>query len=414
MTRTGPSMVPSKSPLRLGLLGLGTVGQAVLALIEQHGAIYAARTGRSLEVTAVSARNRHRARRVDISVYRWYDDASALAMAEDVDVVIEVAGGVDAAYAVAEAALSAGKHWVTANKALLAEHGQALIALAHENHAMIGFEAAVCGAIPVVKTLREGLAANLVDDVQGIFNGTCNYIFTQMANGMGFEAALADATAKGYAEADPALDIGGVDAAHKTALMAALVSDGTVDFTAVSVEGITGVPDGISAQLAQHGYVLKLLGQCRLLAHGWAVWVYPAAVPQSHPLARIDGVVNAVAYHGNAADFGMLQGLGAGGAATASAVLSDVLDIAAGRGVIAGGLPNGSETTVVPVSERVGAYWVAVSDGGASLTAVLQNISAGLTNLGTALLVSEVREADLRDALNAQQYAGAWIRVEGV
>lgn len=401
MTRNGRSM---NKTLRIGVMGLGTVGQAVIRLLQDNADRYAEHSGCVLKPVAVSARNRNRARDVDISTYQWYDDPCA--MVADVDMIIEVAGGLDTADSLAKATLSAGKHWVSANKALLAEQGRELVKLAQETEAKIGFEAAVCTALPVVKTLREALGANRVGSAQGIFNGTCNYIAAQMAAGLDFDTALQDATEQGYAEADPTLDIGGGDAAHKTALMAGLIAGGMADFSAVHVEGVDQLPKGISAHLAKQGYVLKLLGQCRPQGNeGWAVWVYPAALPQDHALARVDGVTNAVAYRGDAAGMGMLQGVGAGGDATASAVLADVLDIASGRGVIAGGL-SALPLSVIPIEQRIGDYLVI----GAEHRTVWQDYDA--QNLGDMILVRGIRESELCRILHDVQHE-YWIRCEG-
>ena len=390
--------------IRIGVMGLGTVGQAVITLLQNNADIYAMRTGCILEVVAVSARSKNRERSVDISAYPWFDDPCA--MVSEVDMIIEVAGGLEPAGALAQATLAAGKHWVSANKALLAENGRALVALAQKMRANMGFEAAVCTAIPVVKTLREAMIANRVDSVQGIFNGTCNYIAAQMAAGLDFDTALADATAKGYAEADPTLDIGGGDAAHKTALMAGLVAGGMADFSEVHIEGINSLPEGISAHLAKQGYVLKLLGQCRPQGtEGWAVWVYPAAVPENHALARIDGVTNAVAYHGDAAGAGMLQGVGAGGLATASAVMADVLDIAAGRGTVAGGL-SAESLAVIAIQQRIGDYLIV----GAENSPTWQKYQT--QQLSEMLLVQNIRESELCSILENIQH-DYWIRLEG-
>ncbi len=390
--------------LRIGVMGLGTVGQAVIRLLQNNADLYAKRTGCVLEVVAVSARSKNRARSVDISAYQWFDDPCA--MVSEVDMIIEVAGGLEPAGSLAQATLAAGKHWVSANKALLAENGRELVALAQKTGANMGFEAAVCTAIPIVKTLREAMSANHVDSVQGIFNGTCNYIAAQMAAGLDFDIALKDATEKGYAEADPTLDIGGGDAAHKTALMAGLMAGGMADFSEVHIEGINNLPEGVSAHLATRGYALKLLGQCRPQgSEGWAVWVYPAAVPEHHPLARIDGVTNAVAYHGDAAGAGMLQGVGAGGMATASAVMADVLDSAAGRGVIAGGL-TAEPLTVIPIQQRIGDYLVI----GAESNPIWQEYQT--QSLSGMLLVQNIRESELCRILESTQH-DYWIRTEG-
>lgn len=400
MTRNGLL----KNKLRIGVMGLGTVGQAVVKLLQDNAALYERRTGCFLELVGVSARNKNRARLVDVAAYQWFDDPCA--MVSEVDMVIEVAGGLEPAGRLAQATLAAGKHWVSANKALLAENGRDLVALSQKTGAYMGFEAAVCTAIPVVKTLREGMSANRVDSVQGIFNGTCNYIAAQMAAGLDFNTALQDATEKGYAEADPTLDIGGGDAAHKTTLMAALVAGGMANFTEVHIEGIDQLPEGISTCLAKQGYALKLLGQCRPQgSEGWAVWVYPAAVPEHHPLARIDGVTNAVAYHGDAAGSGMLQGVGAGGLATASAVMADVLDIAAGRGAIAGGL-SAEPLPVLAIQQRIGDYLVIGAEEGPAWQDHETETLSGM------ILVRNIRESALRQILDNLKH-DYWIRLEG-
>ena len=400
MTRNGPL----KNRLRIGVMGLGTVGQAVVRLLQDNAALYAERAHCQLELVAVSARTQNRQRAVDISAYQWCDDPHD--MVSQVDMIIEVAGGLEPAGSLARATVAAGKHWVSANKALLAEQGQELVTLAQNSKAQMGFEAAVCTAIPVVKTLREAMSANRIDSVQGIFNGTCNYIAAQMAAGLDFDTALQDATAQGYAEADPTLDIGGGDAAHKTALMAALVSGGMADFSKVHIEGVDNLPEGISAALATHGYVLKLLGQCRPQgSEGWAVWVYPAAVPEQHPLARIDGVTNAVAYHGDAAGVGMLQGVGAGGIATASAVLADVLDIAAGRGAVAGGLVA-EPVQVVPIERRIGDYLIIGAENSPAWQGYDTHAQSGI------LKVRNICESELCRILEHIAY-DSWIRLEG-
>ena len=390
--------------MRIVVMGLGTVGQAVLQLLQDNADLYARRTGCVLEVVAISARSKNRERDVDISAYQWCDDPCD--MVSEVDMIIEVAGGLEPAGSLAKATLAAGKNWVSANKALLAENGRALVALAEQTGAHMGFEAAVCTAIPIVKTLREAMSANRVDSVQGIFNGTCNYIAAQMAAGLDFDPALRDATDKGYAEADPTLDIGGGDAAHKTALMAALIAGGMADFSKVHIEGIDHLPEGISTRLATQGYVLKLLGQSRPQGNeGWAVWVYPAAIPKDHPLARIDGVTNAVAYRGDAAGAGMLQGVGAGGMATASAVVADVLDIAAGRSTVAGGL-TAEPLLVTPITQRIGDYLVI----GAENNRVWQEYQT--QSLSGMLLVQNIRESALCRILENTQH-DYWIRLEG-
>ena len=250
-------------PLRLGIAGLGTVGAAVLRLLAQNGGLLAERAGREISVTAVSARQRGRDRGVDLQRLRWYDDPLALAADPDVDLVVELIGGADGpALALCRAALEAGKPVVTANKALLAHHGAELAHSAEANGVTIGFEAAVAGGIPIVKTLREGLVGNRISRVYGILNGTCNHVLTTMReSGRDFDDVLAEAQRLGYAEADPGFDIDGIDAAHKLALLAALAFGCAPDFTAVYIEGIRHVSPLDIAFATEMGYRIKLLGR---------------------------------------------------------------------------------------------------------------------------------------------------------
>ena len=250
-------------PLRLGIAGLGTVGAAVLRLLAQNGGLLAERAGREISVTAVSARQRGRDRGVDLQRLRWYDDPLALAADPDVDLVVELIGGADGpALALCRAALEAGKPVVTANKALLAHHGAELAHSAEANGVTIGFEAAVAGGIPIVKTLREGLVGNRISRIYGILNGTCNHVLTTMReSGRDFDDVLAEAQRLGYAEADPGFDIDGIDAAHKLALLAALAFGCAPDFTGVYIEGIRHVSPLDIAFATEMGYRIKLLGR---------------------------------------------------------------------------------------------------------------------------------------------------------
>ena len=323
--------------LRLAIVGLGTVGQALIQRIED-GAYQA--LSLPLRITAVSARQRDKARAVDITPYVWCDDPLAIAQRDDVDVVVELTGGLEMPMCLAKATIEAGKPWITANKALLAEQGYALASLARARGVTIGFEAAVCGAIPAVKTVREAFAGDQLEAIQGIMNGTCNYIFARMAAGESFAAALADAQVKGYAEADPALDIEGTDAAHKIALLTALSNQQAVDFSQVAIQGIVDAPERAGVILMQAGYAVKLIAQARSTPAGWAVTVGPCAVAADHPMYGIEGVTNAVLLRTVESGDVLLSGPGAGGGATASAVMADIIDCATGRAVIAGGLPN--------------------------------------------------------------------------
>jgi homoserine dehydrogenase len=320
-------------PLRLGVAGLGTVGASVVRIVRQNAEGLALRAGRPITVTAVSARDRSRDRGVDLSAVRWHDDPVALATDPEVDVVVELIGGAEgAARRTVRAALEAGKPVVTANKALLAAHGIELARLAEERGVALEFEAAVAGGIPVIKTLKESLAGNRITRVYGILNGTCNYILTRMEKEqMSFDACLAEAQRLGYAEADPAFDIEGNDTAHKLALLASLAFGTEIDADAIYVEGITEITLADIAAADELGYRIKLLGVARRTETGVEARVHPAMVPKSTAVARTDGVLNAVALDGDAVGEIVLVGPGAGGGATASSVIADVVDIARGN-----------------------------------------------------------------------------------
>src|SRR5208283_1508289 len=300
-------------PLSVGVAGLGTVGGGVLKLLRDNAEIVTARAGRPIAVVAVSARDRSKDRGVPLGGLRWYDDPVALVGDAGVDVVVELIGGADGpARTLVEAAIAAGKPVVTANKAMLAVHGAALAAAAEAKGVPLAFEAAVAGGIPVIKALREGLAGNRISRIAGILNGTCNYILTQMRErGREFADVLADAQKLGYAEADPSFDIDGIDAAHKLAILAALAFGRPVAFDAVHVEGIRGVSALDIGFARELGYRIKLLGLAR---------VHPCMVPETAPIARVDGVFNAVVTEGDFVGRVMLEGRGAGAGPTASAV----------------------------------------------------------------------------------------------
>ena len=328
-------------PLKLGLAGLGTVGAGVIRIIEEHRALLTVRTGCQIEITAVSARSRSKDRGVDISGYAWEDDPVALARRDDVDIVIEVMGGEDGpAKAAIEAALAGGKHVITANKALLAHHGQALAELAEANGVALRFEAAVAGGIPCVKALTEGLAGNAITRVMGVMNGTCNYILTTMENtGADYAAVLDDAQKLGYAEADPSFDVGGIDAAHKLALLAATAFGTQVDFAGVKTEGIDKVTLTDIRQAADMGFAVKLLGVARMNADGLEQRMQPCLVPRSSPVGQLDGVTNMVVIDGDPVGQTVYQGPGAGAGPTGSAIVGDIVDIARGLVIPAFGQP---------------------------------------------------------------------------
>lgn len=320
------------APLRIGIIGLGTVGAAAIETLSTQAALIEERCGRKIIIGGITARNKNKKRGGIIKKFRWFDDPLKLAADKNIDLVVEAVGGADGiARTAVEKALSGGKHVVTANKALIAHHGLTLAKLAEKNNAVLAFEAAVCGGIPIIKTLREGLAANRINRIAGILNGTCNYILTAMQEKQcGFAEALEQAQAKGYAEADPAFDIGGADAAHKLAILSALAYGTAPAPGSVYIEGIAGLTLADIEFAAEFGYVVKLLGIAALGEKGLLMRVHPCLVPKISPLATVPGALNAVAIEGDASGSVFLEGLGAGGAATASSIVADIIDIARG------------------------------------------------------------------------------------
>ncbi|MCX5578695.1 homoserine dehydrogenase [Kaistia terrae] len=318
--------------LRLGVAGLGTVGASLLRLTQRHANELALRCGRPVVVTAVTARDRFRDRGVDLSTVTWHEDPMSLAQSPDIDVFVELMGGSDGPAADSvRAALDAKKHVVTANKALLAKHGGELARRAESNGVSLNFEAAAAGGIPIIKTLRESLAGNRVGRVYGILNGTCNYILTRMEReGIAFDACLAEAQRLGYAEADPTFDVDGFDTAHKLALLTAIAFGTEIDADSIYVEGIRSITTADIEAADELGYRIKLLGVATRTESGIEQRVHPTMVPKSSPIARVDGVTNAVAVEADFVGRLVLSGPGAGGDATASAVMSDIADLARG------------------------------------------------------------------------------------
>jgi homoserine dehydrogenase len=318
--------------LKVGLAGLGTVGASVVRLIEQQRTALTQRCGRPIEIVAVTARSKAKNRGVDLKKLRWVSDPLALARDPGIDVFVELIGGAgDPAKGAVEAALKAGKHVVTANKALLAKHGVKLAALAERNHVALNFEAAVAGGIPIVKTLREGLVGNKLARIYGILNGTCNYILTRMEReGLSFADCLKDAQRLGYAEADPAFDIEGHDTAQKLSILASLAFGTKVDPAAIYVEGISSIAPEDLSWADELGYRVKLLGVAVDTGKGIEQRVHPTMVPKDSAIAQVMGVTNAVTVDADAVHAITLVGPGAGGMATASAVVADIGDIARG------------------------------------------------------------------------------------
>ena len=319
-------------PLKVGLAGLGTVGSAVVRLLDEGRDQLIARCGRPIEVVALNARTRGKKRDIDVKGFRWVSDPVALARDPQIDAFVEVMGGAgDPAKSAVEAALAAGKPVVTANKALLAAHGQKLAALAERNSVALNFEAAVAGGIPIVKTLREGLNGASFTRIYGILNGTCNYILSRMeSDRLPFDEILRDAQRLGYAEADPTFDIEGHDTAQKLAILASLAFGTKIDPKAIYVEGISSITLADLDAASDLGYRVKLLGVAVKTDEGIEQRVHPTMVPKDSAIAQVMGVTNAVTVDAQGLAPITLVGPGAGGAATASAIIADLADIARG------------------------------------------------------------------------------------
>ena len=348
--------------LRVGIAGLGTVGASVARVLSEKAAELTRQCGRPIVVSAVSARSKRKNRGVDLSSAKWFDDPVQLAEKADIDVFVELIGGDEGpARASVKAALEAGRHVVTANKALLSRHGVALAEIAEKNGVLLNYEAAVAGGIPVIKTMREAMAGNSVSRVFGILNGTCNYILTRMeAEGLTFDACLKDAQRLGYAEANPSFDVDGHDTAQKLAILASLAFGTKVAQSAVYVEGISSIaPEDLRAA-EELGYRVKLLGVAVRTAKGIEQRVHPTMVPKSSSIAQVMGVTNAVTIDGEGIPPITLVGPGAGGAATASAVVADIADVARGIRAKPFGRPveRLRDTTKAPMERHEGGYYI--------------------------------------------------------
>lgn len=322
-----------KPPLKIAIAGLGTVGAGVVQLLQRNVELLERRGGRRLVVSAVAARDRARARGIDLSTARWCDDAKAMAADPEIDVVVELIGGSEGvAHDVVTTALAHGKHVVTANKALLAHHGTQFARLAEERGVALAFEAAVAGGIPILKALREGLAANNVARIYGILNGTCNFILTRMSeSGQSYADALAEAQRRGYAESDPTLDVNGTDSAHKLAILVQIAFGLSVPVHAIDRRGIADL-DALDIRFARElGYTIKLLAETWLMGNNLALHVSPVLLRRHAPLAMVRGAYNAIFVVGDVVGDALFAGQGAGQMPTASAVVADIIDLAVGR-----------------------------------------------------------------------------------
>ena len=319
-------------PLRLGIAGLGTVGVGVIKIIQNKLPLLEARTGRKILISAISAKSKTKDRGIDLSSYQWESDPISLATREDIDVFIELIGGHEGvAKEAVGLAISKGKDVVTANKALLAHHGHELALKAEKNGAALRFEAAVAGGIPVIKALTEGLAGNTINRVMGVMNGTCNYILTRMESaGLSYEEVFSEADKLGYLEADPNLDIGGIDAAHKLSILSSLAFGTEINFAEVELDGIDKITIDDIKQAADMGFRIKLLGVSQITANGLEQRMSPCLVPSDSPLGQLEGGTNMIVIEGDQAGQIVLCGAGAGERPTASAVISDVVDLARG------------------------------------------------------------------------------------
>ena len=406
-------------PLKIAIAGLGTVGAGVVKLLAGNAELIAARCGRPVVITAVSARDRRKDRGVSLEGVDWYDDAATMAERADCEVVVELIGGADGmARRVVDAALARGRHVVTANKALLAHAGAELAAVAEGRGCVLAYEAAVAGGIPAIKALREGLAGNRIQRVYGILNGTCNYILTQMRRtGRPFGDVLADAQRLGYAEADPSFDIDGVDAAHKLAILAALAFGTKADIGGVHVEGIRHVGATDIQFATELGYRIKLLGIARMTETGLEQRVHPCMVPLETPIAHVEDVFNAVVVEGDFVGRVVSEGRGAGAGPTASAVVADLMDISRGRSSMTFAVPASRlvDAPAAPIGGHRGAYYIrlmvrdrpgviadvtaALRDQKVSLESMIQRGRHPDAMVPVVLTTHETEEAAMRRAL---------------
>jgi homoserine dehydrogenase len=408
-------------PIKIAIAGLGTVGVGVLKVLNDNREAISARCGRSIEVCAISARDRNRDRGVSIDGMTWYDNPVDMAEDDNVDVVVELIGGSDGtAKALCEAAIENGKHVVTANKALIAHHGTALAKAAEAKGVNISYEAAVAGGIPIIKALREGLAGNAFNRVYGILNGTCNYMLTNMREtGRDFDVILSEAQDKGYAEADPSFDVDGIDAAHKLAILTSVAFGCEVDFDGVQVEGIRHVSP-IDIEFAEElGYRIKLLGITSRKNGHVEQRVHPCMVSKEHPISKVEDVFNAVVVEGNFVDRTVFEGRGAGEGPTASAVVGDLVDIARGLSVPTFSVAADKliKLPSSPLARHKGSYYVrlmvldrpgvfadiacVLKDHDVSMETVVQRHHAPDKSVPLVLTLHETQEQSMLDALES-------------
>ncbi|TAL52361.1 homoserine dehydrogenase [Pandoraea sp.] len=392
------------NPIKVGLLGLGTVGYGVFDVLRRNQEEIQRRAGRGIEITIVAVRNVERARQRLAGACEVVDDPMRVVTDPNIDIVVETIGGYDLTRELVLTAIANGKHIVTANKALLAVHGNEIFAAARANNVMVAFEAAVAGGIPIIKALREGLTANRIEWIAGIINGTTNFILSEMRDkGLDFDVALKEAQQLGYAEADPTFDIEGIDAAHKITIMSAIAFGVPVQFEKAYVEGITRLA-AIDIKYAEElGYRIKLLGITRRVASGIELRVHPTLIPGKRLIANVEGPMNAVVVQGDAVGATLYYGKGAGAEPTASAVVADLVDVIRLHTADPGHrVPHLafqhdalSNTPVLPIDEVTTSYYLRLRV--ADQTGVLAEITRILADLGIsidALLQKESREGE--------------------
>lgn len=408
----------TNGPLKIALAGLGTIGGGTLKLLRDNAELLKARCGRDLEVVGICDLRREMA--AEWPQHQWYGDALAMVRESGADVVIELIGGADGiAKTLAETAIAAGKHVVTANKAMIAHHGTALVKAAEAAGVTVAFEAAVAGGIPINKALREGLVGNNISRIYGILNGTCNYILTAMReSGREFGDVLAEAQRLGYAETDPSFDVDGIDTAHKLAILTSLAFGCEINFEAVHVEGIRHVT-AMDIQFAEElHYRIKLLGIARQTAEGIEQRVHPCMVPMASPISHVDGVFNAVMVDGDFVGTTMYEGRGAGERPTASAVVADLVDIARGHRAPSLGVPVAALRSLKasPMGRHRGRYYIrlmvadrpgvfadiaaALRDSEVSMEAVLQKGRSADEPVPVVMTTHETYEASMVKALD--------------
>ena len=350
------------NPLRIAIAGLGNVGSGTVQLLTQNSDLLRKRSGRPLKITSISARDKNKDRGFSTDGMIWFNDPVAMAKEANADVLVELIGGEEGiAKEVCEQALKSGKHVITANKALLAVNGESLVSLAENNKVVLNYEAAVAGGIPIVKAIREGLAGNSIQRIYGILNGTCNYILTEMrTQRRAFDEVLLEAQKLGYAEAEPSMDVDGIDAAQKLSLLSSLAFGTKINFSAVYTEGIRRISLLDIDYAEELGFRIKLLGSAQRTAEGIEQRVYPCMVDQSFPIAHVEGAYNAIVGIGDFVGNTMFQGLGAGAGPTASAVVADLIDISHDRRAPTLGVSYNLLESIpdIEIGKHIGPYYV--------------------------------------------------------